>query len=230
MKQPPFFDKESNDDSEKLWAYIDGSLSDDEIVEFENALKESLPLQQELERCRQLWESLQNYQQQAVPDWNPTSIYRSPLKAKSNSWLPMAIAATALVVSLFPYIHINDNNVSLGSTETTVSNQQLEQAFENFGFQQSVAFSERLEQLKADQNIKNQQLVVSILNYAEKRRRNDLLQMASWFSRQTELNQNQQRQIVNWVANEQQQDQQAISTLFNSINDSAYPVSNEVQP
>jgi len=226
MKQPPF----SENDSEKLWAYLDGSLSRPERIELETALEQSSTLREELEHCRQLSNTLRSYQPQPVPNWDHKSIFRVRTPATPKNWLSLAVAATALMISLFPYVHINDSSISFGKNPSYVSEQQLQQSLEDFSWQQSVALTDKLDQLKADQNAKNQQIVVSILTYAEKRRRNDLAQMASWFSKQSELNQNQQRQIVNWVVNEQQQDQQAITTLFNSINDGAYPASNEVQP
>jgi len=226
MKQPPFYEN----DSDKLWAYLDGSLTEKEVAELESALEHSQQLRASLEHCRNLTGSFENYQQQAVPAWNPEAMFRSPGKLQTTNWFSMAIAATALVVSLLPYVHINDSSISFGGNNQYVSDQQLQQSFEDYDLQQKVSFNEKLDQMQTDQNAKNQELVISLLNYAEKRRRNDLSQMASWFSRQTELNQNQQRQIVNWVVNEQQQDQQAITTLFNSINEETYPVSNEVQP
>jgi len=83
---------------------------------------------------------------------------------------------------------------------------------------QTVAFEDKLKQFKIDQNSNNKLLVVSLFKYAETKRRNDLLQMASWFSRQTELNNEQQRQIVNWVVNEQSQDEEKFNRLLNSNN------------
>ncbi len=225
MKQPPFFETNETD----LWAYLDGSLSESERTKLEKALAQSKQLRDELERCKQTTNPLKNYQQQAVPPWNPESMFRTPVKATKN-WLPMAVAATALVISLLPYIHINDASISFGKSPNYISEQQLQQSLDDFGWQQNIALTDKLEQLKNEQNIKNQPIVTSLLTYAEKRRRNDLTQMASWFSRQSELNQNQQRQIVNWVVNEQQQDQQAISALYNSINGGAYPASNEENP
>jgi len=226
MKQPPFY----KNDSDRLWAYLDGSLSEKETTELEMDLENSEDLRASLEQCEKLTGTFDNYQQQTVPNWNPEAMFRSPGRAPTTNWYSMAIAATALIVSLLPYVHINESSISFGSNTRYVSEQQLQQTFVDYDSQQKVSFNEKLDQLQTDQNSKNQALVVSLLDYAEKRRRNDLLQMASWFSRQTELNQNQQRQIINWVVNEQQQDQQAISTLFNSINDEAYPVSNEDQP
>ena len=226
MKQPPFY----KNDSDRLWAYLDSSLSEKETTELEMDLENSEDLRASLEQCEKLTGTFDNYQQQTVPNWNPEAMFRSPGRAPTTNWYSMAIAATALIVSLLPYVHINESSISFGSNTRYVSEQQLQQTFVDYDSQQKVSFNEKLDQLQTDQNSKNQALVVSLLDYAEKRRRNDLLQMASWFSRQTELNQNQQRQIINWVVNEQQQDQQAISTLFNSINDEAYPDSNEDQP
>jgi len=226
MKQPPFY----KNDSDRLWAYLDGSLSEKETTELEMDLENSEDLRASLEQCEKLTGTFDNYQQQTVPNWNPEAMFRSPGRAPTTNWYSMAIAATALIVSLLPYVHLNESSISFGSSTRYVSEQQLQQTFVDYDSQQKVSFNEKLDQLQTDQNSKNQALVVSLLDYAEKRRRNDLLQMASWFSRQTELNQNQQRQIINWVVNEQQQDQQAISTLFNSINAEAYPVSNEDQP
>ena len=226
MKQPPF----NENDLDKLWAYLDGSLSAQEISDLESALENSETLRACLQQCRELTGIFENYQQQTVPNWNPEAMFRSPAKKSSTNWISMAIAASALVISLLPYVQINDSSISFGSTNQYLSELQFEETLEDYDIQQNISFNQKLELLQTAQNAKNQELVVAILNYAEKRRRNDLLQMASWFSRQTELNQNQQRQIVNWVVNEQQQDQQAISTLFNSINDEIDPVSNEVQP
>ncbi len=225
MKQPPF----SDIDSENLWAYLDGSLPEEDNIKVENALENSQTLRDELESCRKLSDTFQTFQQQNPPHWKPEAMFRAPVRSNTNTWLSMAMATIALVISLFPYIHINDDNVSIGNNNF-VSEQQLQQSLNDFSWQQNLSINEKLDQLRTNQNTKNQQIVVSLLSYAEKRRRNDLLQMASWFSRQTELNQNQQRQIINWVVNEQQQDQDAITTLFNSINDETYPVSNEVQP
>ena len=68
-----------------------------------------------------------------------------------------------------------------------------------------------------EQRINNRELVVSILSYSEKRRRNDLLQMTSWMTQEKELNSEQQRQIIQWVKKGQKQDSFKLKALWTQV-------------
>ncbi len=207
----------SNAETENFWRYLNDEISSEEKQQLEHRLQHSDTLQADFSEFRTSMETLQQWSAKKVPPWNPKHFFPVKQKRHWQSSLALTFATLALVFSLLPYIHISDQGIQLQFSQNYVSARQLDNRFSEFNLQQSINFDEKLAQLKAEQNSSNKILVVSLLKYAEQKRRNDLLQMASWFSKQSELNNQQQRQIVNWVVNEQHQDEEQINALWNSL-------------
>lgn len=223
MSKQPVFDQTS----QKIWDYLNHELSENETVEFEKQLQGSTHLRQQLLESEQILKGMGRWENQPAPDWDPQTFYPRPTKIRWTNWLSLGMATAALVFSLMPYIHIDELGLVIGPPQEYVSKVDFKHQLEDFGWQQSLAVSERIDQLKTDQSINNRELVSSILTYSETRRRNDLLQMASWVSQEKELNTAQQRQIVTWVQNEQQQDNSQLKALWTQVVNQNNEVSNQ---
>ncbi len=207
----------SNAETENFWHYLNNEMSIEEKQQFEARLEYSDEFQAKFSEFRTSMETLQQWSPEKAPPWNPKSFFPVKQKRHWQSSLAMVFASMALVFSLLPYIHISDQGIAINFSGDYVSSRELDNRFSEFNLQQSLNFDDKLAQLKTEQNSTNKILVVSLLKYAEQKRRNDLLQMASWFSKQSELNNQQQRQIINWVVNEQHQDEEQINALWNSL-------------
>ncbi len=217
MSEQPLFEKEQQNLTERFWKYSHNELSLDEAKAFETSLENSTELQKLFFEFKETMQCLQSWHSVQAPKWN---IHRMFPKKAVSGWqfpLTLVLASLALVISLLPYFHITEQGLYVRFSQDYVSSKQLDEKLNHLTEQQLQKFENKLTQLKIAQNSNNKVLVVTLLKYAEQKRRNDLLQMASWFSKQSELNNQQQRQIVNWVANEQQQNEAQITALWNSL-------------
>jgi len=203
--------------SEHIWSYCCGELSPDETAALEARIKREPTLQQEFESGTALHAQLARWQEQTPPQWEPAGLFRGTARPVHRQWLATTIAIAALAFSLIPHVQINAGGIEFRWSSTAVMKSQLESRLVDFDSRQNIRLEQRLAKVQQDQTLKNRQLVVSLLTMAEERRRNDLLQVARWISQQKELSDQQQRQIVRWVANEQQNDKASIGALWQSV-------------
>lgn len=203
---------------ECFWQYQNDEMNVHEKQSFQQALSEYPDLEKQYQDFLKKMALFSQWEDQNPPLWRPESLF--PKRPGNFNWslVPTVLASLALVFSLMPYIHSDNNGIHFQFSKNYLTKTEFSKKMDDLKLEQTVALDDKLKQFSIDQNANNKLLVVSLLQYAETKRRNDLLQMASWFSKQSELNNEQQRQIVNWVVNEQSQDEEKFNTLWDTIN------------
>jgi len=203
--------------SDTAWAYCLGEMNEADAADFATRIAAEPALARDVADCEALLHKLGGWQNEPMPPWDPRHMVNRQSHHWGLQWLTAAFAAAALVFSLLPHFHASATGIQFTWSGAGISAAQMESRLLQFDSRNKLAVERRIAELREDQTLKNRRLVVSLLTVAEQRRRNDLIQMASWFSQQKELSNRQQRQIVQWVADAQQHDDARINALWTTV-------------
>ena len=208
----------SDANSDRLFDYMEGRLSEDDRTEFEELLQSDDELRSAWQALRELESAGADWHDVAVPAWSRLrGVTAGPAAGQFNvlSWLSMATSTVAIMLVLFSaQLSFSDNGFSLTFGNGGGSSMlQMERRLTEFERDSTDYVNQRFELMEERSRATNRRLLAAALEYSRAEREDDLRLLATSWS----LARDSDRMQVEELQDEQFDDRMAIQQLYTRL-------------
>lgn len=179
--------------AELLAAWLEGTLTDAQRVQFETLCTEDKEFSAQVEGTNHMLMEAENYQSQSVPAWDRESTFTAPEKNKWWQWQAMpafslgtSLVAIVMVLSGFQ-VTVDDGSmtVSFASQKSDAQIQALmDEKLNTFRQDQQLALTNYAQTMQQQQLDASQQLTNYLLTSSRQERREDFAELIKFINEQ----------------------------------------------